>query len=73
MLDAAKRLRLFLDGPPKVTQTEFARRIGASQVSVSAWIAGNKLPLRFAFAIEDETGIRAADWQRPRARKGRAA
>ena len=60
---AAKRFAEYLEGPPKRTQEAFAKKIGASQVSVSAWKDGKKSPSRgFAVAIQAETGIEAALW-----------
>ena len=75
MRSAAERFRRFLNGPPKISQEEFAERIGASQASVSAWAGGRKQPGRFfALALETMTGIQAAAWPKVKpAPRGKAA
>jgi transcriptional regulator with XRE-family HTH domain len=77
MVEASKRLRRFLDGPPKRTQEEFAEEIGASQGSVSSWLRAVKAPGRvFALAIEAVTGIKASSWPKAKPKspaQGKAA
>lgn len=74
MLDAAKRLLQFIEGPPKTSQGAVAALIGASQSSVSAWVGGRKRPgLRLALELEKLTGIKASSWTRPRAASRKAA
>jgi DNA-binding transcriptional regulator YdaS (Cro superfamily) len=63
MPDAAERLKTFMEGPPRVTQEAFAAMVGASQVSVSAWLGRRKRPgIRYAPEIEKVTGIEVTAW-----------
>jgi len=79
MVDAATRLQRWLGGPPKVLQEQLAKRVRASQASVSSWVGRRKRPgLRLAFRIERLTGIKAESWDKveligARASEGRAA
>jgi len=65
MHDASERLRRFMSDLPEPSQAKLAELLGASQVSVSAWLGRRKRPgLRFALAIEALTGIKPAAWQK---------
>jgi plasmid maintenance system antidote protein VapI len=65
MVDAAMMLQRWLDGPPRTLQAKLAKRLRASQASVSSWVGRRKRPgLRHAFRIERLTGIKAESWDK---------
>ena len=63
MADAFDRLTAHLDGPPKVRQSDFARKIGASQGLVSQWKNRLAKPtMRFIPALNAELGTTFEEW-----------
>lgn len=79
MMDAADRLRRYMDAHAGGKQEVLAEQLRVRQSQVSAWLLRRRRPgLRHAFPIQRLTGIKAESWgkveiTRPKAREGRAA
>ena len=59
---AGSRLVAWL-GENNLTRVAFSRMLGVGWPQLWRWIVGDKVPhIRFAFRIEDLTGIDAREW-----------
>jgi transcriptional regulator with XRE-family HTH domain len=68
-MDAFDKLVRYLDGPPKVTQAVFAKRVGAQQSVVSMWRRRERRPgARYIPRLNKLLGTTLGDWLKARLR-----
>lgn len=73
-MDGFDRLKKHLEGPPKVTQREFADELGLAQSLISMLVNKQRRPpLEAVPVLNKKLGTTLTDWIKPKLARGKAA